>query len=44
VATRLLLQLARRGEIDPSLPAQAVERYRLHDVGAGTTGSTGGEA
>ncbi len=44
IATRLLLQLARRGEIDPGLPAQAVEKYRLHDVAAGTTGSTGGEA
>ena len=44
IATRLLLQLAKRGEIDPGLPAQAVEKYRLHDVAAGTTGSTGGEA
>jgi pyruvate dehydrogenase E1 component len=44
IATRLLLQLARRGEIDPGAPGQAVERYRLHDVAAGTTGSTGGEA
>jgi pyruvate dehydrogenase E1 component len=44
IATRLLLQLARRGEIDPSLPGQAIEKYRLHDVAAGTTGSTGGEA
>ncbi len=44
VATRLLLQLAERGEIDPSLPGQAIEKYRLHDVAAGTTGSTGGEA
>jgi pyruvate dehydrogenase E1 component len=44
ITTRLLLQLARRGEIDPSIPGQAVEKYRLHDVAAGTTGSTGGEA
>jgi pyruvate dehydrogenase E1 component len=44
IATRLLLQLAERGEIDPSIPGQAVEKYRLHDVAAGTTGSTGGEA
>jgi pyruvate dehydrogenase E1 component len=44
ITTRLLLQLARRGEIDPSIPGQAVEKYRLHDIAAGTTGSTGGEA
>jgi pyruvate dehydrogenase E1 component len=44
IATRLLLQLAQRGEVDAGLPAQAIERYRLHDVAAGTTGSTGGEA
>jgi pyruvate dehydrogenase E1 component len=44
IATRLLLQLARRREIDPSVPAQAIEKYRLHDVAAGTTGSTGGES
>ncbi|MGZ4650514.1 MAG: transketolase-like TK C-terminal-containing protein, partial [Kineosporiaceae bacterium] len=44
IATRLLLELARRGEVDPTAPAQAIEKYRLHDVAAGTTGSTGGEA
>jgi pyruvate dehydrogenase E1 component len=44
VTTRLLLELARRGEVDPGLPAQAIEKYRLHDVAAGTTGSAGGEA
>jgi pyruvate dehydrogenase E1 component len=44
IVTRLLLQLARRGEVDASLPAQAIEKYRLHDVAAGTTGSAGGES
>jgi pyruvate dehydrogenase E1 component len=44
IATRLLEQLASAGEVDPSAPAQAIEKYRLHDVAAGTTGSTGGEA
>jgi pyruvate dehydrogenase E1 component len=44
IATRLLLQLARRGDVDAGLPAQAIEKYRLHDVAAGTTGSTGGES
>jgi pyruvate dehydrogenase E1 component len=44
VATRVLQQLAGRGEIAPEAPAQAIERYRLHDVTAGTTGSAGGDA
>jgi pyruvate dehydrogenase E1 component len=44
ITTRLLLQLAQRGDVDAGLPAQAIEKYRLHDVAAGTTGSTGGEA
>jgi pyruvate dehydrogenase E1 component len=30
--------------MDPSVPAQAIDRYRLHDVTAGTTGSAGGES
>jgi pyruvate dehydrogenase E1 component len=44
ITTRLLLQLAQRGDVDQHLPAQAIEKYRLHDVAAGTTGSTGGES
>jgi pyruvate dehydrogenase E1 component len=44
IATRLLLELARRGELDPGVPSQAIEKYRLHDVAAGTTGTTGGES
>jgi len=44
VVVRTLQQLARRGEIDPSVVAKAIEQYRLHDVTAGTTGSAGGEA
>jgi pyruvate dehydrogenase E1 component len=44
IAARALLQLARRGEVSTDLPAKAIERYRLHDVTAGTTGNTGGEA
>jgi pyruvate dehydrogenase E1 component len=31
-------------EVDPSVVAQAIEKYRLLDVTAGTTGSTGGES
>jgi len=44
IAVRVLEQLVERGEMDPSVPAQAIERYRLHDVTAGTSGSAGGEA
>jgi pyruvate dehydrogenase E1 component len=44
IAVRVLEQLVQRGEMDPSVPAQAIERYRLHDVTAGTSGSAGGEA
>ncbi|WP_136707071.1 pyruvate dehydrogenase (acetyl-transferring), homodimeric type [Agromyces sp. H66] len=44
VAVRALELLAERGEVDRSLPAQAIEKYRLHDVNAGTTGTAGGES
>ncbi|WP_127793366.1 pyruvate dehydrogenase (acetyl-transferring), homodimeric type [Agromyces sp. LHK192] len=44
VVVRTLELLAERGEIDRSLPAQAIEKYRLHDVNAGTSGSVGGES
>lgn len=44
VVVRTLEMLAERGEVDRSLPAQAIEKYRLHDVNAGTTGSAGGES
>lgn len=44
VVVRALEVLADRGEVDRSLPAQAIEKYRLHDVNAGTTGSAGGES
>ena len=44
IAVRVLQQLAEQGKIDASIPAQAIERYRLHDVSAGTSGSAGGEA
>ncbi len=41
---RVLQQLVLEGAVDPSLPAQAIERYRLHDVTAGTSGNTGGDS
>jgi pyruvate dehydrogenase E1 component len=44
VVVRTLQLLADRGEVDRSVPAQAIERYRLHDVNAGTTGTAGGES
>ena len=44
VVVRVLEQLVARGEMDASAPAQAIEKYRLHDVNAGNSGSAGGEA
>jgi len=44
VVVRTLELLADRGEVDRSLPARAIEKYRLHDVNAGTTGTAGGES
>jgi pyruvate dehydrogenase E1 component len=44
IVVRTLQLLARRGEVDPSAVAQAIEKYQLHDVTAGTSGSAGGES
>jgi pyruvate dehydrogenase E1 component len=44
VAARVLQQLAREGSVAPDALAQAISRYQLHDVRAGTSGSAGGEA
>jgi pyruvate dehydrogenase E1 component len=41
---RALELLAARGEVDRAAPAQAIEKYRRHDVNAGTTGTAGGES
>jgi len=43
-AVRVLASLAERGEIAADAPAQAIERYRLYDVNAGTSGSAGGDS
>ncbi len=43
MVVRALEALVKRGELDASVPAQAIEKYRLHDVTAGTSGSLGGE-
>lgn len=44
IVVRTLELLAARGQVDPNAPAWAIEKYLLHDVNAGTTGSAGGEA
>jgi pyruvate dehydrogenase E1 component len=44
IAVRILEQLVERDKIDRSVPQQAIDKYRLHDVNAGTSGSAGGDA
>ncbi|MDQ1576700.1 MAG: pyruvate dehydrogenase component [Microbacteriaceae bacterium] len=44
VVVRTLQLLAARGEIDRSAPGRAIEKYNLHDVNSGSTGSFGGES
>ncbi|RLP76910.1 pyruvate dehydrogenase (acetyl-transferring), homodimeric type [Mycetocola tolaasinivorans] len=44
LVVRTLEQLAKQGKIDRALVGQAIERYRLLDVTAGTTGNAGGDA
>ncbi len=44
VAVRTLQMLAKEGKIDADIPAKAADKYRLHDVTAGTSGNAGGES
>ncbi|WP_396656376.1 pyruvate dehydrogenase (acetyl-transferring), homodimeric type [Microbacterium sp.] len=44
IVVRTLQALADDGVVDRGLAAQAIDRYRLHDVNAGTTGNAGGES
>ncbi|MFB4351160.1 pyruvate dehydrogenase (acetyl-transferring), homodimeric type [Microbacterium sp. CR_7] len=44
MVVRTLQALAEEGTVDRSLAAQAIEKYRLHDVNAGTSGNAGGES
>ena len=44
MVVRTLESLVARGLVDADVPARAIEKYRLHDVSAGTTGSAGGES
>ncbi|MET1042802.1 MAG: pyruvate dehydrogenase (acetyl-transferring), homodimeric type [Microbacteriaceae bacterium] len=44
LVVRTLESLAKQGKVDRALIGQAIEKYRLHDVAAGTTGTAGGES
>jgi len=44
IAVRILQQLASRGEVSADAPQQAIDKYRLLDVTAGTSGTAGGDA
>ncbi|WP_151526596.1 pyruvate dehydrogenase (acetyl-transferring), homodimeric type [Serinicoccus kebangsaanensis] len=44
MAVKALQMLADRGELDPQVPRDAAEKYRLLDVTAGTSGTAGGDA
>ncbi|WP_344103715.1 pyruvate dehydrogenase (acetyl-transferring), homodimeric type [Myceligenerans crystallogenes] len=44
MVVKTLQVLARRGEVPADVVAKAVEKYRLLDVNAGTSGSAGGES
>jgi pyruvate dehydrogenase E1 component len=43
-AARVLLSLEKRGTVPAGTVAAAIEKYKLHDVRAGTSGGAGGEA
>jgi len=44
IVVRILEQLASRGEVSPDAPQKAIDKYRLLDVTAGTSGTAGGDA
>ena len=44
VVVRALQMLAKRGEIDASVPREAAQKYRLLDVTAGTSVNAGGDS
>ena len=44
IVVRVLQQLGYAGTVGADAAAQAIERYRLHDVTAGTSGNAGGES
>ena len=44
IAVRALEQLVAQGKLDATIPQQAIDKFKLHDVSAGTSGSAGGDA
>jgi pyruvate dehydrogenase E1 component len=44
MVVRALQVLAETDQIDAEVPGKAAERYQLHEVTAGTTGTAGGES
>ncbi|MDO5866122.1 MULTISPECIES: pyruvate dehydrogenase (acetyl-transferring), homodimeric type [Paenarthrobacter] len=44
IVTKTLQMLAARGEVEEGAPSYAIDRYKLLDVNAGTTGGAGGDA
>ncbi len=44
IVVRVLQQLAKQGEVPAEASAQAIEKYRLMDVTAGTSGNAGGDS
>jgi pyruvate dehydrogenase E1 component len=44
IVVKTLQLLAQQGKVDSSAPGLAIEKYRLLDVNAGTTGGAGGES
>jgi pyruvate dehydrogenase E1 component len=44
VVVRTLELLVKQGKLDASVPAQAIAKYDLHNVNAGTSGNAGGES
>ena len=44
MVVRALESLVARGQLDRGVPQQAIDRYNLHDVTAGTSGNAGGES
>ncbi|WP_167045643.1 pyruvate dehydrogenase (acetyl-transferring), homodimeric type [Salinibacterium sp. ZJ454] len=44
LVVRTLESLAKQGKVDRAVIGQAIEKYQLHDVSAGSTGTAGGES
>ncbi|MFG6445582.1 pyruvate dehydrogenase (acetyl-transferring), homodimeric type [Microbacterium sp. P06] len=44
IVVRTLQALAQEGAVDRDLAVKAIEKYKLHDVSAGTSGNAGGES